>query len=128
MFVGIFLLVYCKNFVSQPSSSPLLIDSTTSLNGSSVMFCLYCCSSNSYITGTFSDSIPAKVFAFTGNGKSSTNQISLSFSLYQPTTIVSSVPLGVVIVSTLFGIKLDTNPPPTGPNAPHDVLLNSCGP
>ena len=92
------------------------------------MFCLYCCSSNSYITGTFSDSIPAKVFAFTGNGKSSTNQISLSFSLYQPTTIVSSVPLGVVIVSTLFGIKLDTNPPPTGPNAPHDVLLNSCGP
>ena len=107
------------------SSSDCIIDSLTFSNGSSAIPSLYCVKLNSNITGTLSELIPAKVNAFTGNGKSSTIQISFSLSLYHPRTMESNVPLGRVIDSTLLGIKYDSNPPPTGPKEPHDALLNS---
>ena len=97
-------------------------------NGPSVIFSLYPVRLNSNITGALSELIPANVNAFTGNGKSSTIHISLSLPLYHPRTIESVVPSGVVIDSALLGIRYDSSPPPTGPNAPHDALLNSCGP
>ena len=99
-----------------------------SLNGSTVTFSLYCVKLNSNITGAVSELIPAKVNAFTGNGKLSTSHISLSLSLYHPTTTASVVLPATVIDSTLLGVRFDSNPPPTGPNDPHDAALNSCGP
>ena len=102
--------------------------SVMSANGSSAIPSLYCVKSNSNITGGVSELIPAYANALTGNGKLSTNHTSLSLSLYHPITTLSVVLSGSVIDSTLLGIRYDSNPPPTGPNEPHDELLNSCGP
>ena len=112
--------------VSHPCASMRSDVGITSANGSSVTPSLYSSSMNSYSVGGIPSDTCVYVFAFIGNGNSSTIQTLLDAPpVFHPMRTVSHVSPAALTSSTAKG---STCSPPMLPILPHEVSLNAFGP
>ena len=124
--VGLLITALLSNLVSHPCCAIVSIVDTTPENGLSVTPSEYSSSTNSYSVGGMPSDTCVNVFAFIGNGNSSTIQILLDAPpVFHPICMVSHTFPAALIFSTASGL---TCSPPMFPILPHDVALNSFGP